>query len=124
MRALRAVVARTGRALLERVEVAEVGWQRVRGLMLRKELAAGEGLLIPGCGSVHMFFMRFPIDLVYLDREDRVVKIVDGIKPWRLSACLGARSVLEIAAGRAREVGLQVGDSLRFERRAASSDRG
>ena len=53
-----------------------------------------------------------------------MVKIVDGIKPWRLSACMGARSVLEMAAGRAREAGLKAGDRLRFKRRGDSPDDG
>jgi len=122
MRTWRAVVARTGQALLERVAVAEIGWQRVRGLMFRKELPEDEGLLIPGCSSIHMFFMRFPIDVVYLDDEDCVVRIVNGIRPWRLSACRGARSVLEMAAGRARQAQLQAGDRLRFERAPASGE--
>lgn len=101
--------------LLERVETALTGWQRFRGLMLRKELPAAEGLLMPDCWSVHTCFMRFPIDLIYLDGEDRAVKIVHGMKPWRFSVCMGARSVLEMRGGRAQEFGLQAGDRLRLK---------
>ena len=64
-----------------------------------------------------MFFMRFPIDVVYLDRDDRVRKIVAGLKPWRLSWCPRARSVIEAPAGWARQVGLERGAQVVFEPR-------
>ena len=90
-------------------------WQRFRGLMMRKALAPGEGMFFPRCSGVHMFFMRFPIDLVYVNADKEVVKIVEAIKPWRMSWCPGARSVLELEAGRAGHVGVQLGDKLLFE---------
>ncbi len=112
MSTYRVTIAGREGVLLERARTALTGWERFRGLMLRKELPAGEGLLIPECRSIHMCFMRFPIDVVYLDGENRVVKIVHALKPWRLSVCLKARSVLETPAGRAEEAGLELGDRL------------
>jgi len=101
--------------LLDRVGMATTLWERFRGLMLRPDLPREEGLLFPDCRSVHTCFMRFSIDLVYLAGDNEVVKIVECKKPWRLSACLGAHSVLEMAAGQCREAGLRVGDVLVFE---------
>ncbi len=111
----RAVVSGREAVLLERVRVAMTTWERFRGLMLRRSLPGGEGLLFPDCRSVHTCFMRFPLDLVYLGGDNEVVKIVEGKRPWRLSGCRRAHSVLEMAAGRCGEVGLRVGDRLFFE---------
>jgi len=97
-----------------RVGMAESFWTQFRGLMLRRSLPDDEGLFFDGCNSIHMFFMLIAIDVVYLDADDRVVRIVAGLRPWRLSWCRGARAVLELAAGRAAEVRLEVGDRLLF----------
>lgn len=110
-----ASIAGRDEVLLERVGMALTLWERFRGLMFRRDLPWEEGLLFPDCRSVHTCFMRFPIDLVYLADDNEVVKIVEAKKPWRLSACLRAHSVLETAAGRCREGGLDVGDALTFE---------
>ncbi len=115
MKVSRAVIVGRDEVLLDHMETALALWDRFRGLMLRTELPAGQGLLLTDCRSIHMFFMRFPIDLVYLDGGNRVVKIVHRIKPWRLSLCMSARSVLEMPAGWARKIGLRVGDALAFE---------
>jgi uncharacterized membrane protein (UPF0127 family) len=115
MRACRAVVPVNGRIVMDRVTLALTTWARFRGLMFRKGLPADEGLLIPHCRSVHTCFMRFPIDLVYLADESRIAKIVEAVKPYRVSSCLKADTVLEVRAGWAREAGLSVGDVLRFE---------
>ena len=115
MKTCRVVIQDNGRILLDSAEVALGGWERLRGLMGRKRLRPSEGLLIPHCSSVHTFFMLFPIDVVYLSRENHVVKIVDELPSCRLSACLKARSVLEMAAGWARKAGLRAGHALAFE---------
>jgi len=114
MRHFRATIAGTGDCLLERVESAVTVWQRFRGLMMRKELPPGHGLLLPDCRSVHTCFMRFPIDLVYLSPDNKVVRIVPALKPWRFSVCGGARSVLEVPAGWAEQKGLKEGDTVLF----------
>ncbi|MFO8008758.1 MAG: DUF192 domain-containing protein [Candidatus Brocadiia bacterium] len=115
MKAYKAVIAGRGDVLLERVVAAVGFWQRLRGLMLRRVLPDGEGLLFPDCRSVHTCLMRFPLDLAYLDGQNRVVKLVEGLKPWRLSFCPNADSVLEMNAGRAQEAGLSEGDRLLLE---------
>jgi uncharacterized membrane protein (UPF0127 family) len=92
------------------VEVADSGARRSRGLLGRKGLAAGEGLWIVPCEAIHTFGMQFSIDLVYLDREYRIRKIRKNVPPWRLSACLQAHSVIELAAGSILEKNAQPGD--------------
>lgn len=96
------------------LEIAGSGPTRRRGLLGRDGLAQGEGLWIVPCESVHTFFMRFPIDLIYLDRKHCVRKVRNGVGAWRLSACFTAHSVLELPAGTARASRTQRGDSLEF----------
>jgi len=103
-----------GTVLATSLEVAKSASKRNKGLLGRKGLAAGEGLWIIPCESVHTFFMRFPIDLVYLDRNNRIKKVRASVPPWRLSACLSAHSILELPAGTARETQTQCGDLLEF----------
>jgi uncharacterized protein len=96
----------------EKVEVAGSGESRRKGLLGRDGLAEGEGLWIVPCESVHTFFMRFAIDLVYLDRQHRVRKVRSAVGPWRMSACLSAHSILELPAGVVHSTGTQKGDQL------------
>lgn len=86
---------------------------RMRGLLGRATLPAGEGILLRPAGSVHTFFMRFPIDVVFCDRDLRIVKVVRGLKPWRMAAALGAKVTIELAVGAA--TGLEPGDRLQLE---------
>jgi uncharacterized membrane protein (UPF0127 family) len=83
-------------------------------LLGRSGLAAGHGLWIVPCEAVHTFGMRFAIDLVYLDRKMRVKKVRSNVPPWRLSACLSAHSVLELAPGTVVKTGVRAGDVLEF----------
>lgn len=76
-----------------RAEVARTFWQRFMGLMGRKSLQPGEGMLILKCNSIHTCFMRFPIDATFLDEHDNVVKVVRNIRPWRLCVLGGRRAV-------------------------------
>jgi len=84
----------------------------MRGLLGRAELPRGEGILLRPAGSVHTFFMRFPIDVVFLDREQVVVGIESDLAPWRTAGRKGAKAVLELASGEAARRGLAVGDAL------------
>jgi uncharacterized membrane protein (UPF0127 family) len=84
----------------------------LRGLLGRRELPSGEGILLRPASSVHMAFMRFAIDAVFLDRDLRVLKIAADLKPWRAAGRRGAKAVLEIPAGEAARRGLSVGDHL------------
>lgn len=96
------------------VEVADRGRKRRKGLLGREGLAAGEGMWIVPCESVHTFGMRFPIDLIYLDRKLRVKKVRSNVIPWRLSACLSAHSVVELASGVIHKTQTRAGDQLEF----------
>ena len=103
-------------SLGDRIEVAGESKTRNKGLLGRDGLDEGQGLWIVPCEAIHMFFMRFAIDVVYLDKRKRVVKIVPALKPWRLSACLRAHSVLELPAGVASHTGTATGDQLELRR--------
>jgi uncharacterized membrane protein (UPF0127 family) len=96
------------------LEVADSGPKRNKGLLGRNGLQTGGGLWIVPCESVHTFFMRFPIDLVYLDRQNHVRKVRSAVGPWRVSACLTAHSILELPAGVALSSQTQKGDILEF----------
>ena len=99
-----------GTVVCARCEVARSPVARMRGLLGRDGLEPGEGMLFPGTGSIHMFFMRFPIDAVFCDRELRVLEIVSGLKPWRTASVRHARTVVELPSGGA--AGLEPGDRL------------
>ena len=96
------------------VAVADHGIARSKGLLGRSSLAPGEGLWILPCEAIHTFGMRFPIDLVYLDRKLRVRKVRSGVVPWRMSGCLSAHSVLELAQGTVQKTQTTPGDRLEF----------
>ena len=103
-----------GSFLATRLEVADSGPKRNKGLLGRKGLAAGEGLWIIPCESVHTFFMQFPIDLVYLDRKHVIKKVREGVPPWRISVCFSAHSILELPSGTIRSTKTRAGDTLEF----------
>jgi uncharacterized membrane protein (UPF0127 family) len=99
----------------EAVDVANTSDTRRVGLLKHKSLEPGTGLWIVPCESVHTFFMKFPIDLVYLDKKKKVRKVRNAVPAWRLSACLTAHSILELPAGTAAKTGTQPGDELSIE---------
>ena len=101
-----------GTIVCTRCHLATRPFARLKGLLGRAGLEPGEGMLFRPAGSIHMFFMRFPIDAVFLDRELRILKIVPDLKPWRMAAGKGAKQVLEIAAGEAGRRGLEPGQQL------------
>jgi len=84
----------------------------MKGLLGSHGLAPGEGLLLRPASSIHMFFMRFAIDAVFLDRDLVVRKVVPNVKPWRIAFARGARSVLEVAAGESERLGIVPGQKL------------
>jgi uncharacterized protein len=102
--------------LAEAAELADTSAKRRTGLLKHTGLKAGEGLWIVPCESVHTFFMKFPIDLVYLDKKRKVRKVRHAVPAWRLSACLAAHSVLELPAGTVERTGTAVGDDLSVEK--------
>jgi uncharacterized protein len=103
-----------GTALATSVEIADSSRARRKGLLGRASLSPGQGLWIIPCESVHTWFMHFPIDLIYLSSDNRIEKVRSDVPPWRLSACLSAGSVLELAAGSIRASQTEPGDYVEF----------
>ncbi|HEU5315231.1 MAG TPA: DUF192 domain-containing protein [Chloroflexota bacterium] len=88
-------------------------WTRFLGLMGRRNLPAGEALVFPGEKSVHTHFMRFPIDVVFYDRDGVVIEVAHALRPWRFSAIKWtAAGLIELPAGTARATSTQIGDRL------------
>lgn len=95
------------------VELADSFLGRLRGLMFRRRLDQNCGLLLAPCDGVHMLFMRFAIDVIYLDKELRIKKIVRNLAPWLgMSVCFGAWGALELASGAADRLNLVVGQKF------------
>ena len=95
------------------IEIAESFLSRFCGLMLRKNLPEGRGLLLAPCNSVHMGFMRFAIDVIYLDENFCIKKIVRNLRPWiGLSRCFGAWGALELPSGAAERLQLEIGQKF------------
>jgi uncharacterized membrane protein (UPF0127 family) len=113
--------ARTGCLLARRVVAADSFWGRFRGLMGRPALPVGEGLYLAE-SSIHMFFMRFPIDAMFLSDPDesgerRVVDVRTDLSPWTgiVMPVKGAKGVVELPAGTLAPIGVQAGSTVRFE---------
>ena len=98
-----------------RVRVAATSSSRRKGLLGADTLNEASGLWIAPCEAIHTFGMRIPIDAIFLDRECRIRKLVTALPPYRISLCLRADSVLELAAGTILRTGTKVGDYLTFE---------
>jgi uncharacterized protein len=102
-----------GSLLTQRCKVAETLVQRIFGLHLLPRLSAGEGLLLPGSTTIDTTFMRYPIDLVFMNRSSRVTRTVSRLKPWRFAMWNpGARDCLELPAGALDGTGTGPGDQL------------
>ncbi|HET7572265.1 MAG TPA: DUF192 domain-containing protein [Gaiellaceae bacterium] len=99
-----------GTVVCARCALATNPWTRLRGLLGRASLAADEGMLFRPAGSIHTAFMRFPIDVVFCDRDLVVLKVVPALPPWRTARARGAKVVVELAAGAA--AGLAPGTRL------------
>ena len=99
-----------GRVVCARCALAVRPWTRLRGLLGRASLDPDEGMLFRPAGSIHMFFMRFPIDAVFCDRDLRVLGVERNLRPWRTAGRKGAKVVIELAAGAG--AGVEPGDRL------------
>ena len=108
------VTLRGGVVVCEECLVAATPYARMRGLLGRRSLPSGQGILLRPAGSIHTFFMRFSIDAVFLDEDLRVVAITPNLGPWRAAGKRGARAVLELPAGECDRRGLAVGDRIQF----------
>jgi uncharacterized membrane protein (UPF0127 family) len=116
-RGFRLIHPGSGRTLAERLAVPRTFLGRGLGLLLRASLEPGEAMWIRPCNGIHMFGMRFPIDAVFLDRQQRVVRVYPGLKPWRMVPLVrGAHSVLELPSGSIAALGgLERGEPLGIE---------
>ena len=101
-----------GTIVCDRCTVADHALRRMKGLLGRDGLEPGEGLLLRPASAVHTYFMRFPIDVVFLDDALVVVAVSDSVDPWRARSQRGAKAVLELPAGESARRGLAVGDRL------------
>jgi uncharacterized protein len=110
-----------GTVICERCLAADSPLARMRGLLGRKELPRGEGMLLRPAASVHTAFMRFPIDVVFVDGAGRVLDIAHSVRPWRAVACRGAKAVVELAAGECSRRDLETGDGLVLPQRGRAA---
>lgn len=109
----------------DRIEEARTFRSRLRGLIGRRDLASGEGLLLRRTRAIHMCLMRFPIDAIFLDGEGRVMAVYEGLRPWRDSAAVrGARDVLEVPTGTAAATGTKTADELEIREVDAGYEKG
>ena len=101
--------------IVERLRIADTHLTRLRGLLGTSELPVGNGLWIRPCRQVHMFGMRYAIDVVFLDEATRIVRLVTNLRPWRVSPLVReAMSVLELPAGTIARTGLRPGTTVRI----------
>jgi uncharacterized protein len=104
-----------GVVIAERCVVAQGFGARFIGLMGRRALAAGEALCIQRCNSIHMFFMRFPLDVAFVDGDGAVLFALHGIRPWRVSRIVfGAKAAVELPAGTLQDKSVRKGTVLKL----------
>lgn len=107
-------IKRTGVVLAGQVEEAKTFWARLKGLMFRASLTSGNALLLDPCPQIHTCFMRFNIDVVFLDKKNQVVAVLENLRPWRMSKFYrNSRRTLELPGG-CLQGRVQVGDELIF----------
>jgi uncharacterized membrane protein (UPF0127 family)/CheY-like chemotaxis protein len=106
-----------GRIVCDSVIVADGTFRRLRGLLGRKALRADEGIVLRPAWSIHTAFMRFSIDVVFVDAEQVVMRIAPGLRPFKTASCRGAREVVELAAGECARRGLAPGDRVAWASR-------
>ena len=104
-----------GPVVCERGVIAKTAWTRSKGLLGRSSIGENEGLWIQPTSSIHMWFMRFAIDVIWAAEDGRVLKVTEEIKPWRMSYCRGAKVALELPVGAISRSGVVVGDHLVIE---------
>lgn len=112
----RGVLMRDGRRLVESAGGAFGWWSRLRGLLFRRPLAAdgSEALLIRPCNSIHTVGMRYALDVVFLDRGGTVLRVSEGVRPWRARIARGAHAVVELHHGAARRLAISPGDRIEW----------
>ena len=104
-----------GGTVASHIEVADGMWGRFVGLMGKRALPEGHGLCLRPCSQIHMFFMRFHIDAMFVDKDGRIVRLYADLKPWRVTRIVRkAKACIELPAGTAARAGVRVGDLVRL----------
>jgi uncharacterized membrane protein (UPF0127 family) len=103
---------RTGDLIADQVAVADNPWTRMKGLLGKQDMQQGHALLIRPCSSVHTFFMRFNLDVMFLDRQHRVLKVVKDLKAFRLAGARGSHIVVEFTGGALADLEILPGDQM------------
>lgn len=102
--------------LLKKCRIADTFFSRLMGLMGKKQIPQDEAIVFPRCNSIHTFFMRFPIDVIFVSAEGKVVALSEAVGPWRLILPKArVKHTIEMRAARAKELGISVGDTLGCE---------
>ncbi len=105
------IIKKEGEEIYNNVKVANKVFDRMLGLMFSDFDSSFGGLIIEPCNSIHTFFMKFNLDIIFLSKENKVLKIIENIPPWRMTLpVFGAVKVLELNAGKSNKV--SVGDQL------------
>ncbi len=104
-----------GTAISQSTEIADTFSSRSRGLLGRRVFPAGEALVIRPCNSIHMFFMRFSIDVIFVTSQGIVLRVYHNLKPWRLTPVFfNAEYVIELPSGTLAKTNTDVGDEIRL----------
>lgn len=112
---MQAINATKNIPLAQSVQIAENFFSRLQGLIGTAELSEGNALLILPCSSIHTWFMKYPIDVIFLDAENRIIKIMERVPPNRFGPLVrGARAALELPAGVCSSTGTGVGDIIQY----------
>lgn len=107
----KATVLRNGDVLIPHIDITCTFWERFCGLMFRRSIADGYGLLIKPCNQIHMFNMKFPLDIIYLSVDNTVVHIDRDIKPWQIGKLIkDAAGVIEVNTGTCERLHISTGD--------------
>lgn len=113
---MKLVNSRTGQTLVENLEIARELWPRMKGLLGRSHLSEDQALWILRCNSIHTFFMKFPIDLIFLNSRMEVAKTCRSVRPGRLVfPVMSASSVVELSEGFLERHPVQVGEKLNVD---------
>ena len=102
--------------VVKHLEIAMDPWSRMRGLLGRNIFDEGHGLLIEECWMIHTWFVKFPLDIVFIDRELRVRKTVAGLEPWKFTWCWASAHTLELPAGTLERISVDIEDVILIEK--------
>ena len=99
------------------INIANTFYKRLIGLMFKKSINKDEGLLISPCNSIHMFFMKFSIDVIFIDKNDKILYVLEDFKPWRISKIvLGSKYVLELPPKTIKNTLTTIGDIIKIQK--------